>query len=104
MKRIDVVSQFGPGTSFAQALANVAEQLRIKEQGCWLASVDEILTLTQGSRDWKIRYRIHEAKVTRPINPDVARELLEADMLGRSIFGVQFVHNPTRIEEVIVFE
>ena len=104
MRKIDVFSDFGPGTTPAKALLEIAEQLTLKEQGCWLTYVDEILILVQGKDDWKIKYRINNGTVTRPIRTGLAQELLAANMVGKPLTNVSFIHNLTRIEEAIVLE
>jgi hypothetical protein len=104
VKSIDVRSEFGAGISYQQAWPKVAEHLRLKEQKCWLARVEEILTLVQGTQDWKVKYRINTSTVTRFINPQAVHELLEADMIGKPLINVRFIHSPTRIEEVVILE
>lgn len=104
MRKIDVVQELGPGLSYEAAVAKIAEKLRLKEQGCWLTCVHEVLALTQHKENWTIKYRIGTGTITRPIRPELAHEILEADMVSRSLPDVWFIHNPTQIEDMVILE
>lgn len=103
MRKESLANYHTEGASIPRDMATFEAHWRdmCKRQGCAWVKVYKILGLQQGAKGWKVRYRVGEASVTRPINPILALELVDENLIGHSLVATWFIVNPKRVAEVV---
>jgi len=101
MKTIDLFKQYGSYDSQAWNTFHKEWSDYVQSQGCAWVKVDMITAIKQTKENWTITYKVKSAIVTQPIRPGLALELLDADLVGVTLWNAWFIVNPTRIEELV---
>lgn len=71
-----------------------------------LVQANTINSLKQSGKGWVITYTVREAKVTQPILPTLALDLLNADLIGRPLSSrvVWFNVSTRQVEDALVID
>lgn len=101
MREIDFAQYHTEGRTTAEAWEVFDDEWNNKIGDCARVRVSEILSLKQGKDNWTIIYRLNEGKITQSINPALALEILNKNLIGKFIPSAWFIINPTRIEEMV---
>lgn len=103
MKEIDFWKCGKEGESVQERWDRLEQDFRAQCEA--LVKVKEINSLKQG-KGWVITYTVREAKVTQPIAPALALDLLNADLIGRpsSSRVVWFSVSTRQVEDALVID
>jgi hypothetical protein len=102
--RIEKIKDYAPGGTVVQAWEAFEAHWRKQIGTCAWVKVSHIQALTQRGKGWTVKYRVKEASVTQPINPSLALELLDNNLVGHALVNAWFIVNPTRAEEMVMVE
>ena len=102
--RIEKLKDYAPNGTVFEAWEAFEAHWREQIKDCAWVKVWRIQALTQRGKGWTVKYRVKEASVTQPINPVLALELLDKNMVGHALPNAWFIVNPTRVEEIVVVE
>lgn len=103
MRRVDLMKEYG-GEGTRVAWERFHADWEQKVGSAVMVRAEKIISLTQRRENWTVRYQVRDAKVTQPLNPMLALELLGERMVGCSLRRVWFILNPKWVEEVVVVE